>query len=515
MSTIWLDGLAIEHRKTLEDIVRLFFPTAEVKHGQPQQDDQLTSEREEDEPAGWLKMWEEEACGYIAIEAEFSLVGYRGYRVVAHQRETLTAPNQSDAANQRKRVIRLCVLKTLTQATGKLPGPWGILTGIRPTKVVHRLIDEGYSAEDILEIMTEDYAVSPAKARLLYEIARRQRPFLLTPAQAERLVSVYIGIPFCPTRCLYCSFPGYPLARHRAWVEPFVTTLLKEIQVIGEVLHTYDYAVQSIYLGGGTPTSLDIGQLGQLLEKINHYLFSSATKEITVEGGRPETLSNEKLSLLKGMGVNRLSINPQTMRDETLQTIGRAHSAEDIVQAVERARRVGFSTLNMDIIIGLPGETVADVQQTMKQIMKLAPENLTVHTMAIKRASRLKEELVAWKLPTEEEVGRMLEVTKTVAAEMELVPYYLYRQKRILANLENVGYAFPSHECLYNIQVMEERQTIVGLGAGAGSKWVSPADWTLINTYNPKDPNDYIKRINELLDKKKDMLHGLRRKPTH
>ncbi|KKM09288.1 coproporphyrinogen III oxidase [Clostridiales bacterium PH28_bin88] len=441
------------------------------------------------------------------------LYGWAAYHstegIFCHERKTGPSPT-GEVANERKRLARLLIFFALKEATGKEPGPWGIFTGIRPTKIVHRLLDRGCNREQTVEILCRDYAVRAGKAELITGIALRQRPLLLPLANNPGQVSVYIGIPFCPTRCLYCSFPAYSLNRHRQWVAPFTEVLLAEIRAVGEELCHHNLEVQSIYFGGGTPTSLAAEQLAELLEAANLYLRTAGTVEFTVEGGRPDTLSLERLRICAGAGVTRLSINPQSMQERTLKVIGRDHSVEDVYRAVEAARNVGFPVLNMDVIVGLPGEGVADVESTMEHIKGLAPENVTVHTLAVKRASRLLDELSNHPLPTGEEAAAMWEVTRKYAAGSGMVPYYLYRQKRMLGNLENVGYALPGRECVYNIQMIEERQTVIGLGAGAGSKWVNPRDGSLINQYNPKDPQDYIRRLPELIKRKIDKLAAIR-----
>ena len=437
----------------------------------------------------------------------------------------------SEENNVARRLARLAALGCLEYITGRTIGPWGILTGIRPTKIVHRMKDNGTNEEDIIKQLTVDYALSQAKARLLTEVCAVQRPFLHLPGSTGGLISIYIGIPFCPTRCVYCSFPGYSTEKHGSLVEPFLLALQKEISSLGRGIKSLGLEVETVYIGGGTPTSLDKGQMMGLLHGVTENLVTGQTKEFTVEAGRPDSINPGKLKVMKEAGVNRISINPQTMNPETLQAIGRSHSPEEIKSAFTLARELGFDNINMDVIVGLPGETLEHVNRTLSQITDMGPDNLTVHTLALKRASRLKEEqrmqgLKSGKQGTkgygnliaieegissadDNEAEEMLALCYEGAKGMGMHPYYLYRQKQMLGHLENVGFARMGKDCVYNLQMMEERQTVIGLGVGAGSKWVNPMDWTLVNTYNPKDPQNYIERVEELVDFKRNKLELL------
>ncbi len=417
-------------------------------------------------------------------------------------------PAPGDEPNQQKRLVRLALFRLLSRYTGISPGPWGILTGIRPTKIVHRLLDQAWDRQEIAGYLTGDYELSPEKANLLIDLALRQRPWLPTGEQAAGTVSVYVGIPFCPTRCAYCSFPAYPVNKYGGLLEPFLLALKKEIAGLGQALADLGKKVQTIYLGGGTPTVLDPERLAAVLELIKETLVSAETVEITLEAGRPDTLTEEKLRIALASGVTRLSINPQTMNRHTLSVIGRHHTPEEVVEAVKTARRLGYRNINMDLIAGLPGENIGDIRNTLREIRKLKPRNLTVHTLAIKRASRIKEARADFNLPARQVVEQMLAMIAREAGEMGMHPYYLYRQKNMVGPLENVGYTQPGYDCIYNIQMIEERQTIIGLGGGAGSKFVEPGTWTLTSRYNPKDPATYCRRIDELIARKVLALKG-------
>ena len=414
--------------------------------------------------------------------------------------------NSEDWPRRCRERIRLAVLKLLSQIFSLPERPWGILMGVRPTKVVHRLLDKGFTSEEILPRLQENYGLSWEKAQLVSQVAASQRPFLLSPREAKQKISIYVGIPFCPTRCLYCSFPAYSLEKNKNLVEPFFRALLREVEALGAFVQANELEVETVYLGGGTPTSLAAKQLEELLRYLNNYFSANQSREFTVEAGRPDTIDQEKLQVMFQAGVNRLSINPQSMNDKTLETIGRQHSVKDVWQAFQGAKELGFPIINMDIILGLPGEGLEEVRQTLEQIKKLRPENLTCHTMAIKRASLLKERLSAIQLASEEQVEAMLDLVDKSTQEMGLLPYYLYRQRYILGNLENVGYTMPGQESIYNIQMMEERQTVIALGGGSVSKLIYPPQWKVERHFNPKCPRTYAEQIEGIIKEKLDLL---------
>jgi oxygen-independent coproporphyrinogen III oxidase len=402
--------------------------------------------------------------------------------------------------DQPKRSAKVAFVKAMHALNPELRLPWGILTGIRPTKIIHRLLDQGYAAGQIPAYLEQQYLMDSDKVALVMQVANLQRGYLLTPQQARKLVSVYIGVPFCPSRCVYCSFPS--VVGEKLHLEEYVTALGQEIAALGAVLKEHNLGVQTLYVGGGTPTILEESQLAELLTLCQTHLIDTCTKEITVEAGRPDTLDRGKLSLLKDMGVGRLSINPQTMVDKTLVNIGRRHTPEQIFEAVQLSRNLGFNNINMDIILGLPGERLSDVLYTLEQLERLKPESLTVHALAVKRASVLREEIGENQLLDGREAEEMQAAALQSAQSMGLIPYYLYRQKQILGNLENVGYAKPGKESVYNIQMMEERQSIFALGAGATTKIVNPSDWSLVNIPNPKLPERYYERWQGLMREK-------------
>ncbi len=407
-----------------------------------------------------------------------------------------------------QRLVRLNLLALLRELTGRNPGPWGILRGVRPIKIVHRLLDSGLTAAAAATALASSYAVEPEKARLLTDIAVRQRPFLAAGRDARRLVAVYIGIPYCPSRCLYCSFPANLLPADRTAVAAFLTALEADIAGAAAILDRHGLAAETVYIGGGTPTSLGEEDFARLLDLARTSFVSGATREFTVEAGRPDSLSDGKVAAMAAAGVTRASVNPQTMQEKTLKLIGRNHTVRDIIVMFRKIRSAGIPVVNMDIIAGLPGETAADMAATTAEIVRLAPDNLTVHTLAIKRGSRLAEGQDEVALPDESETAAMLAIAAAGARELGLAPYYLYRQKYMTGNLENVGYARPGTECLYNIQIIEERQTVIGVGPAAGTKAVR-ADYRLTSCYNPKDVATYIGNIDHYVQRRADLVAAL------
>ncbi|KPU28020.1 coproporphyrinogen III oxidase [Caloranaerobacter sp. TR13] len=404
-----------------------------------------------------------------------------------------------------KKKLKIAVKMSIYEAVTKVvevKAPWGILTGVRPTKVVHELIDKGYNNESILEILLNNYKMFEEKAKLILDIARLQRKYIYPVSKKN--FSLYVSIPFCPTRCVYCSFPSNPLDKTKGYVSEYVEKLVYEIDKVGEL--TENMHINTVYIGGGTPTSISISYLEKIIDRIQKVFGADNIIEFTVEAGRPDTISRDVLTKLKKLGIDRISINPQTMNENTLKLIGRKHSSKDILKAYSLAREIGFSNINMDLIVGLPDEDVEDIAKTMELIVKLKPDNLTVHTMAIKRASKLNESLNDFKLSKQIEIERMIDITKKFAHEMGMYPYYLYRQKQILGNMENIGYTIPDKECLYNILIMEEKQTILAVGAGGVSKFFFPDENRIERVPNVKNIYEYLKRVDEMVERKKKFI---------
>lgn len=413
---------------------------------------------------------------------------------------------------EKKQYVNLKVYRILSKLTGKELA-WGILTGIRPTKIIMKGLEEGKTDEEIISSMKEVHMVTENKAKLGLEIAKREKE-LLSRLDYKEGYSLYVGIPFCPTTCIYCSFTSYPLASYQKYVEDYLTALLKELTFVASV--SKEKKLNTVYIGGGTPTTLSPDQLDRLLTHMEEHFSYEDVKEFTVEAGRPDSITEEKLKVLRAHGISRISINPQTMQQKTLDLIGRRHTVEDVRKVFLMARKLGFDNINMDLIAGLPGESVADMEDTLKEIEKLNPDNLTVHSLAIKRASKLRQ-MEEYQRTADEEgkmaetLSRMISLSEKYARKMQMTPYYLYRQKNIAGNFQNVGYAKVDKAGIYNILIMEEKQSIVACGAGASTKIVFPdlnknGMNRIERTENVKDLKEYIQRVDEMIERKGEWL---------
>lgn len=396
---------------------------------------------------------------------------------------------------------KLFVYEDLCEYTGRTL-PWGSLTGIRPTKLSMGMLSKGLNDEDIVAQMKSTYAVSDEKARLSLDIAKREKR-ILEHIHYQDGYSLYIGIPFCPTTCLYCSFTSYPITVWRKRIEDYLHALFEEIDFVAQEYR--EKLLDTVYIGGGTPTTLEADVLDRLLSHIRKKFDFNHVTEFTVEAGRADSITKDKLEVLKKHGVTRISVNPQTMKDETLKIIGRQHTVEQVRQAFWLAREVGFNNINMDIILGLPGELEVDVQHTIDEIMKLNPDSLTVHSLAIKRASKLSQWIEENGIASLKNTDSTMELARIGADRLGMKPYYLYRQKNMSGNFENVGYARDGKYGIYNILIMEEVQTIVALGAGSITKRVYP-DGRIERCENVKDVAQYIERIDEMIERKKLLL---------
>ncbi|MDK9712096.1 coproporphyrinogen dehydrogenase HemZ [Acidaminobacter sp.] len=418
--------------------------------------------------------------------------------------------------NPIKNMVKLAFFDLMKQRYEAKTG-WGILTGIRPVKIVHDLIDSG--VEDTIHIrdyLKKHYRVSDEKIQLAMKVASHEVDIL---EQDHERMSLYLCIPFCVSRCLYCSFPSNPLKQKGHLVPAYLEAMVGEIVTIGKFLLEHGYVVDCVYIGGGTPTSLNETEFESLLDAVDRHLVkplsfvAGGLREYTVEAGRPDTITEKKLRDMKRYGVSRVCINPQTMTDATLRRIGRDHDSSAIIEAFKLARGFGFDVINADLIVGLPGETIEDVAHTAEVIRSLKPENITVHTLAVKRASRLNEDRGAYEqglAASAFEVDQMYETALGTFAEAGYEPYYLYRQKNMVGNLENVGLTLPDHKCLYNIRMMGDRHSIVAIGAGSVSKLASDLDGSVERLANAKGVEDYIGRIDALIEQKIEWLTRLR-----
>ena len=399
-----------------------------------------------------------------------------------------------------------CRLYTKLSAQLNKTLPWGYLTGVRPSKIAYTLLEKGADREQILEEFTKKHLVSEKKAQLALQVAQTEKS-ILEKMDYKNGYSLYIGIPFCPTTCLYCSFTSYSLAAYQSKVQPYLEALLKEMKYVSEAMR--GRRLDTVYFGGGTPTTLSAGQLDMLLTELERQFDLSACRELTVEAGRPDSITYEKLCVLKAHHVDRISINPQTMNQQTLDLIGRRHTVEQNEEAFSLAGKAGLDNINMDMILGLPGENKEMVQHTLEKIKALAPESLTVHSLAIKRAAALniwREKYLDLQMDNSDEIVSM---AADYAHQMGHQPYYMYRQKNMAGNFENVGYSKPGLECIYNILIMEEKQTIIAMGAGASTKIVFQNETEggqagrIERIENVKDVTNYIQRIDEMIERKR------------
>ena len=446
-------------------------------------------------------------------------------RVFGNVQWFIVQENEIDAFKERKakkRYVNLKLYDWLKEQTSKELA-WGILTGVRPTKLMMNLLESGMSDDEVESWMKENYGITDAKAQLGLAVAKKEKA-LLEQLDYENGYSLYIGIPFCPSICSYCSFSSYPIGLWKKRVDEYLDAVCKELSFIGETAKQNNKTLNTVYIGGGTPTTLEAEQLDRLLTHLEQNFSFAELKEITVEAGRPDSITKEKLEVLKGHNIGRISINPQTMQQKTLHEIGRWHTVEYIKRVYTMAREMGFDNIIMDLIAGLPGETAEDMQDTLEQIKELAPDSLTVHALAMKRASRLtreqKENVVKQEENTEqiaETLSNMIDMAADYARDMELEPYYLYRQKNIAGNFENVGYAKVDKAGIYNILIMEEKQSIIAVGAGASTKIVVPEDKAeidpktgnkkrIVRVENVKDVEQYISRIDEMIERKGELL---------
>lgn len=410
-----------------------------------------------------------------------------------------------DVKNSLRRFLFLC-LRDLTNDIY----PWGILIGIRPSKIALKLIDDGYTEEEVIEIFKEKYLAHEDKAKLCINVAKAEERIV---NKDKNNIAIYIGMAFCPTKCLYCSFTSNPISANKKFIVPYLDALIKEIEGMSDYIKEKNLNIESVYFGGGTPTSVNEEEFSKIMKVIyDNFIKDNSVEEFTVECGRPDTLTKNKLQTMKEYKVDRISINPQTMNDRTLKLIGRTHSSKDIKEKFIMARELGFNDINMDIIIGLPGETHEDLIHTKNEILNLKPDSITVHGLALKRGSRMYEEFILKKgmrITPQEEIIKMYEESRDLAENLGISPYYMYRQKNMVGNMENLGYAKIGKECIYNIQMIEEKQTIIALGAAAVSKVIFLEEDRLERFPNLKDIHEYISRVDEMIEKKKNLLNTL------
>lgn len=495
MIVVTLNQLQFEY--DIHSLVKAFYPAEEVKvfekgtkelestEGMPEcnvlfRDDEITFS---------VRTVESSSSGSESISENGNIIA-----------DKVTLETNEERASVKCKLKHL-LYSVLSRYTGKVL-PWGNLTGIRPTKIAYGLLEEGNTEDEVVSYLENMYDCSKEKAQLSIDIAKRERK-LLSTIHYENGYSLYLGIPFCPTTCLYCSFTSYAIGLWKKRVDEYLSAMEKEIDYISEIYK--DKILDTVYIGGGTPTTLEAEELRRLLAYLKSKFDFTTVQEFTVEAGRADSITREKLEVLKEFGVSRISVNPQTMKEETLRIIGRRHTVEQVKEAFKLAKEVGFPNINMDLILGLPGENEEDVTNTMKEIKKLAPDSLTVHSLAIKRASKLNQWIEEHGIETLKNTEETMEIAANAAKDMGMKPYYLYRQKNMSGNLENVGYATEGNFGIYNILIMEEKQTIVAIGAGTISKRVYP-DGRIERCDNVKDVALYIEKIDEMIERKKELL---------
>lgn len=451
-----------------------------------------------------------DAAGHV--RAQTTLYAFRPDGTCEQYTEqgTGTADETASAAYHRlwKLLLYRLFLAHFSSYAGIEPAPWGILHGVRPTKIVHRWRRGGMQAAAIIRRLQTNYACSREKAELIVPMAFRQVPFLET--SDAKTVSIYVGIPFCLTRCLYCSFPSNVLPGEKT-LRTFMAVFEKDLRAVQALVARYGFRVQNIYVGGGTPTSLPDSLFDAMLTMVHDAFWHEELAEFTVEAGRPDSMSSAKIATMQRCGVTRVSVNPQTMQQKTLDLIGRRHTPEQVVTMFHALRAAGIPHINMDVILGLPGETAEDVADTMAKIVALAPDDITLHALAIKRGSRLQKlmEERHVDLPSADTTRRMSEIAQAAVKAAGMQPYYLYRQGYMAGDLENIGCCRPGAEGMYNIQIMEEHQTILGIGGAAATKCVDHRHHCLHSAFNAKDLKTYLRDIDIYIEKRAQLLASI------
>ena len=463
-------------------IVKSFLPDAEISQKVDPEQELLIEMTAEEEPD-----LEEQACDKKVRWTFF------------HCREAEIA--DISEKREQKRYINKKLYQTLVKKTGE-EHAWGNMTGVRPTKMIMERLEEGSSEEEIIRYMHDTYVVSEKKAMLGIEIAKREKA-QLDKLDYENGYSLYIGIPFCPTTCSYCSFTSYPVAKWQDRMDEYVDALLKELAFIAEV--SKEKHLNAIYMGGGTPTTLSAQQMDRVLSFLEEHFSFEHLKEYTIEAGRPDSITEDKLRVIRKHGVGRISINPQTMQQKTLDVIGRRHTVEDVVRIFHLARELGFDNINMDVILGLPEETRDDIARTAKCLKELAPDSITMHSLSFKRAAAFTTSKSLYNGYEYISTDEYQDILGSVIEELNMEPYYMYRQQNMTGNLENIGYAKKGSECLYNIFIMEEIQSIIAFGAGSSTKCLFD-NGRIERAENVKNVEQYIERVDEMIERKNKLL---------
>ena len=473
-----------DYKYEIEGIMKLFIPAARFKHifsdSFTAEDDYVVVGVHEEQDAVLL----------------FVTVCYLGKSDRREQRLS------KDDGSDRELILSRMLFDIMSGITGIIP-KWGVMTGVRPVKRVNKYIDAGLSKDEMRDLFKQEYYCSAEKFDIAYRTAMIQRRIM--PTVTDDSFSLYVNIPFCPTRCSYCSFISQTIDSGKKLIPDYIRLICREIEYTAQISKDLGLKLDTVYFGGGTPTSIEAGQLSRIMQTIERSFDMSGVREYTVEAGRADTVTREKLETVKANGCTRISVNPQTLNDSVLRAIGRRHTSAQFFEAYDLARKLGFKHINTDIIAGLPTDTPESFNTTIEGLIALAPENITVHTLSIKRAADLnhaEDKQTVLKNPT----GIMVDRTSELLTENAYSPYYLYRQKNMLENLENIGWCRQGEESLYNIFIMEEIQTILAVGAGASSKLVDRKGARLERIFNYKHPLEYIRHFDYMLEKKKEIV---------
>lgn len=475
----------------MENLTRVFFPNEKIEIIRADLSDKTIFEA----PAVKTLITNKENDKLIEVEVIFDNYQNQASQKVAY------IENDEDYKNEQERVMAVCLYKLLADYT-KINPPWGILTGVRPIKLFRRL-SEKFGTEYTKKYFKEKFLVTDEKIALAEETEKNELPII--KMSSKNSYSLYISIPFCPSRCSYCSFISQATLKAKKLIEPYVDLLCKEIEYTASIIKGQNLKLETVYIGGGTPTTLNAEQMDKLLKTINTSFPMEQCKEFTVEAGRPDTITEDKLKVIFANGADRISINPQTMNDKVLEAVGRKHTAQQTIDAFNLARKVGFNHINMDLIVGLPEDTLDSFKNTLDIITGLNPESITVHTLSMKRSSNLTIQGVQIIKKDAETAAQMHSYCKNLLEEKGFRPYYLYRQSRMVGNLENIGYAKKGNDGLYNVYIMDETHSILGCGAGAVTKLKNQEEGNLNRVFNYKYPDWYVNDFQEMIKRKNEI----------
>ncbi|MBR5496209.1 MAG: coproporphyrinogen dehydrogenase HemZ [Oscillospiraceae bacterium] len=473
-----------DYRYEIESLTRLFFPCAKID---VVYDDSCT---DSEVIRIGIERGEKTTCLHVCVCLD------KGDDL---QSKKMLDNDISDYETECERLLCIMLYKLLSEKVGRAP-QWGILTGIRPVKLLNSYKSMGKTDKQVRELLKTNYLVSNKKLDMAFKIADIQENVIKDRDPKD--YSLYISIPFCPSRCSYCSFVSHSIEKQKKYIGDYVNCLCKELEHTAKIAKEQDLKLKTVYMGGGTPTSLEAEQIARILKCVKDNFDFTHLQEFTVEAGRADTITREKLQVIKDAGVERISINPQSFNDSVLKAVGRKHSVQDVVDCYNMAREIGFKSINMDLIAGLPTDTVDSFKNSVNSAISLCPENITVHTLSIKRSSDLYPHDTRQASIYQNPVREMVDYSSDTLIKNEYAPYYLYRQKNTAENLENIGYSKENKICLYNIYIMEEIHTIIAVGAAGVTKLVNPYKKQINRIANYKFPHEYINDFNEMINRK-------------